>query len=334
MKFITTKPPTWYELIQGYFDIAVVLISLRLKKDLSHIGLKISDQPVTTHGKPAYDHTEDSLGSAATNAILPFIVIPTEPKFEKVMSVWGIPLKDKHSIAQHIVMHELVHFVVDTYSESSIHQQVKQLGDFETVYSKAVKKDKETLVEYLSYKLLGKLSPKDVVMTPEDLLAYMSVIKYGYISGTRKIYNIHDDHEFFNTYRLLSPSQVIKNKIGVCWDQCELERFMFANVINLPYTVYYMEADNSERASHTFLVFNNNGRYYHFEHSWESYRGIHEHKNLALCLKTLAKMQLTHAQAESNCTAVKVYVLQPPIYGSTCMYFMEHATKSKPVTSS
>ena len=41
--------------------------------------------------------------------------------------------------------------------------------------------------------------------------------------------DIHNDvdDKFSEFYKLQSPDEVLKNKIGVCWDQVELERYWF-----------------------------------------------------------------------------------------------------------
>jgi hypothetical protein len=155
--FIKHGPAKWLKLAQFNFDSTVWKIKDQHKLDLKKVILVISDVPVDKDGKKSYDHINDSLGSAASKAVPPFIVIPSEAKFIKVMKHWNIPKEDKDDMLQHIITHELIHFVVDTYSDDRIKREVKALGNFGTVYSKAVKKDTETLVEYLSLKLIGKI---------------------------------------------------------------------------------------------------------------------------------------------------------------------------------
>ena len=38
--------------------------------------------------------------------------------------------------------------------------------------------------------------------------------------------------DFYHQYRLQSPRQVVENRVGVCWDQVELERYIFSKYIN------------------------------------------------------------------------------------------------------
>lgn len=71
-----------------------------------------------------------------------------------------------------------------------------------------------------------------------------------------------------------------KNKIGVCWDQVELERYYFkGNDWNIK-TYFIFHYDNDKCPTHTFLNFEKERKYYWFEHSWEKFKGIHEYNSL------------------------------------------------------
>ena len=109
------------------------------------------------------------------------------------------------------------------------------------------------------------------------IMDLMNDIKYGWIdkNGSKR----YDNDNFFDDYRLESYEEVIKNKLGVCWDQVELERFYFEKKYKVKtyFIVYY---DNIKCPTHTFLVFKKNKKYYWFEHAWEWYKGIHEYNSL------------------------------------------------------
>ena len=102
----------------------------------------------------------------------------------------------------------------------------------------------------------------------------MDDIDYGWIdkSGIKHIY---DFKTFSSDYLLQSPEEVIKNKVGVCWDQVELERHYFKN--DSVKTFFIVHYDNDKCPTHTFLTFQKDNKYYWFEHSWAIFRGIHEY---------------------------------------------------------
>lgn len=112
-----------------------------------------------------------------------------------------------------------------------------------------------------------------------EIMNLMENINYGYLDkdGCK-----HDDVNklFSSNYILQSPSEVIKNKVGVCWDQVELERYYFKNHdINIK-TYFIVHYDNDKCPTHTFLTYVKDGLFYYFEHSWERFKGIHKYNSL------------------------------------------------------
>lgn len=112
-----------------------------------------------------------------------------------------------------------------------------------------------------------------------EVMELMKDIEYGWIDKNNNKHNIVDE-SYSNNYILQNPKEIIKNKIGVCWDQVELERYYFkGNDWNVK-TFFLVHYDGGNCPTHTFLTYEKNNKYYWFEHSWERFRGIHEYKNL------------------------------------------------------
>ena len=106
----------------------------------------------------------------------------------------------------------------------------------------------------------------------------MNDIKYGYLDINGNIHYVIDK-DFGSLYKLQSPGETLNNKVGVCWDQVELERYLFdkKNIkFNTYFIVYY--SDNI-CPTHTFLIYKIDNDYYWFEHSWEKYRGIRKYSS-------------------------------------------------------
>ena len=129
----------------------------------------------------------------------------------------------------------------------------------------------------------------NVIKTPEDLSLYMKSINYGWIDkkGKRNGTGDDDDEEYFyKEYSLQSPEDLIKSRLGVCWDQAELERKWF-KLHKYQYAVIYVEVVNDESApTHTFLIYKdpNNNEICWFENSWGQYRGIHKYSTVNKCV--------------------------------------------------
>lgn len=156
---------SWEQTLLTHLDDVVDLIHGTYGVDLSHVTLKVDDTPVypkSSNGKKQ-PQQKGGLGTAVIHVKNPYIVIVHEGTFEKSLKYWGMSLSEKINMVRHIIAHELLHFIVDKYSKRTRNSIIKKLGDFDTVYSESVtndNKDKETIVEFLTLKLLGKLPKK------------------------------------------------------------------------------------------------------------------------------------------------------------------------------
>lgn len=173
------------------------------------------------------------------------------------------------------------------------------------------------------------------INTPEELLEWMDCIQYGWMDKSGNICGTGDDdneNHFFDDYRLQSPEQLTKTKVGVCWDQSELERKWFSSH-GYPHAVIYLEIDDGQNCpSHTFLLYmkpNDVDRVYWFEHSWGQMKGIHKYLDVVDCIRNVA---IKHQMA-SNATGKLIIknISIPPKSGSTCEEFMNHCRNSSTV---
>ncbi len=112
-----------------------------------------------------------------------------------------------------------------------------------------------------------------------EIMNLMDNIQYGWLDKGNHKHDIVDEL-YSNSYKLQSPKETIQNKIGVCWDQVELERYYFKGHDSKVKTFFLVYYDGNQCPTHTFLTFEKNHKYYWFEHSWEVFRGIHEYETL------------------------------------------------------
>lgn len=105
----------------------------------------------------------------------------------------------------------------------------------------------------------------------------MSQIQYGWVDKDGKK---HEQMQgFSDNYALQLPDELIKSKLGVCWDQVELERKLFAEQgikIHACCIAYY---DNDKCPTHTFVIYEENGKTIWYEHAWTKHAGWHEFNN-------------------------------------------------------
>lgn len=122
----------------------------------------------------------------------------------------------------------------------------------------------------------------DNIDTPEALLEYMYDFEYGYVDDKGKKVKgdieILKNKKFVENYKLLTPEESGKLKLGICYDQTEFERHIFENYIKLPFKTYYIEVEKDKPwLTHAFLVYEDqNGMPTYFENSWTDIRGLHK----------------------------------------------------------
>ena len=118
------------------------------------------------------------------------------------------------------------------------------------------------------------------IKTPEALLDFMSKnINYGYLGKNGRVYHYDDidfNEEWEQLYILESPSDVLKNLYGNCWDQVEFEREWFLKEgyqIKTIYEMVKLDYDN-DYPTHTFLIYKDNEYWCWFENADFNNRGI------------------------------------------------------------
>lgn len=163
-----------------------------------------------------------------------------------------------------------------------------------------------------------------------EVMKKLQDIEYGWVDKDKnKRKGIDKSYE--NDYRLQSPQELLKSKIGVCWDQVELERYYFKSNNNIK-TYFIVHYDNDKCPTHTFLTYEKNNKYYWFEHAWEKYRGIHEYNNEKEMLidirNKFIKMELNSNYQKNNLLLREYF---KPNYNLSVKEFFNHCEKNNPI---
>lgn len=129
------------------------------------------------------------------------------------------------------------------------------------------------------------------IKKPSELLEFMNNIEYGFVDKDGKKYGSWNEEKFESNvttkWFLSSPERLLKVGYGHCFDQVELERSWFIKH-NYNFKTYYMMFlfnEPNNYSTHTFLVYEENNKWYLFEHSDYYDRGIHEFNTLNEALK-------------------------------------------------
>lgn len=157
-----------------------------------------------------------------------------------------------------------------------------------------------------------------------EIMNLMENIEYGWVDTSNNKHTIVDE-SYSDNYILQSPKEIIKHKVGVCWDQVELERYYFkGNNWNIK-TYFIVHYDNDKCPTHTFLTFEKNNKYYWFEHSWERFKGIHEYnflKDLLIDVRDkFIKYELNNNYNKNN---LCIYNYKKPKYHLSVLEFYKH----------
>ncbi len=113
-----------------------------------------------------------------------------------------------------------------------------------------------------------------------DLDQIMSSINYGWVDKNGKKHT--DLTDFAQKYVLQSPAELRESKLGVCWDQVEIERDFLLAHNQTPHVfmvIHYPNSVNPKMRTHTFVLFDYGNKTYWYEHAWEKRAGIHEFAN-------------------------------------------------------
>lgn len=163
----------------------------------------------------------------------------------------------------------------------------------------------------------------------DEIMNLMNDIKYGWVDfNNQKHFEV--DETFSNMYKLQAPKDVINSKVGVCWDQVELERHYFEKTIYSFNTYFIVHYDNDKCPTHTFLVYEENNKYYWFEHAWQKYQGIHEYNSLNdLLIDVKNKFIITELNNKYNEKNLVLRKYEVPKPGLSVIDFYKHCEKGQ-----
>ena len=102
-----------------------------------------------------------------------------------------------------------------------------------------------------------------MISDPHELLKLMGTINYD---------NFTDEED----YIVRTPKEVLRDKLGICYDQIELQKF-FLKKMGYKFQLFfaYEKLPITDNPTHTFLIFEKNNKYFWFETSWGTYHNIH-----------------------------------------------------------
>lgn len=155
----------------------------------------------------------------------------------------------------------------------------------------------------------------------------MEKIDYGWIDKN----GVKHEHltGFSENYVLQRPEQVMANGVGVCWDQVELERYLFEQQNIKCETYFLVHYDGKHNPSHTFLTFEDNGKYIWFEHSYGRRKGIYWYESMGELLEDLKEKYLNDHRGNITADNLRLFKYDRPELGISSSDFYQHCENGK-----
>lgn len=156
----------------------------------------------------------------------------------------------------------------------------------------------------------------------EIVLNKLNNISLGYKDKNGCCY-MSPQENFRKEYHLQSPKDVLDSKVGLCFDQVELERDLISkmNVDSRSYIMTY--SDDQYEMAHAFLVYKIANKYYWIEHSWVKYRGIHEYETKDELLKDISKKYINIID-NGKMKKLNMYQYKKPKFGINYIRFLKN----------
>ncbi len=119
----------------------------------------------------------------------------------------------------------------------------------------------------------------------KEIDAKMFPIQYGWVDsdGGKHIDMAH----YAERYMLQMPDQLLESRLGVCWDQVELQRKLFSDISVTTRSFFIVHYDEDKCPTHTFTIFEYDNKIFWYEHAWATMRGLHEYDNLKTAISDI-----------------------------------------------
>ena len=164
----------------------------------------------------------------------------------------------------------------------------------------------------------------------EEINSKMDTIEYGWVDSSN---NKHVDMKnYSDSYVLQSPENLLRSRLGVCWDQVELERKLFNDngIKNRSFFIVYY--DNDKCPTHTFILLEHSNEVYWYEHAWATMRGLHRFDSFEQAILSVYNTFIDkELHGKYNPQNLIIYEYETPPYGISCSDFYKHCEKGKRV---
>lgn len=234
-------------------------------KDIPSIdNLKCHGTKRGQFGYPRYD------GYAISYMIVRYLFDRVRDGFKKTMSEEEFNEKEQNGMLKQLINDEVYNIVSDK-------TRIRELEERGIIGK---------MINYYGSKFRIRPSAINVnrIRRPEELMDYMDVcMNYGWID---KFGHKHRDElkDFKALYKTNSIEQIMSSNLGTCIEQAKFQKYIF-NRLGLNCKIFverrYERADEKKGIKmHCLTVYENDGKWYYFEHCNSPVRGIKVYDSL------------------------------------------------------
>lgn len=165
-----------------------------------------------------------------------------------------------------------------------------------------------------------------------ELYNELESINYGWIDKNKQLHTNLAEGNFKKNYRMQRIKDIKTTNHAICWEMCELERLYFKKNKIKHKVIFAILKTQKRMPCHTFLVFENNNKWYWFEASWNNQKGIHEYNNLKELLDYIKSNFKDFTKKDYNPAEIEFYEYKRPFLRKiNCNLFYFHCLHGKKI---
>lgn len=163
--------------------------------------------------------------------------------------------------------------------------------------------------------------------TEEELLNFLNTFDYG-IKTDKNVYLYDDANNHLDEWKIKEVSDLINDKVGICYDLVEIERDWFTKHgynFKTILLIFILDYENPY-PTHTLLAYEKNNKWYHFESADFYNRGIHEYNTFDELIESAKKRQIVDANLEKSeiKNSLQVFLYNKPSLNESFHEFLDN----------
>ncbi len=138
------------------------------------------------------------------------------------------------------------------------------------------------------------------------------------------------NNEFKEKYYLQTPKSLMDCKVGLCFDQVELERDLVTKLDVDCRTYFITYPDDKMDYAHAFLIYKDSKRYYWIENAWLKYRGLHMYDTKDDLFDDVLE-KFVNTIPDGDIKKIKMYMFEKPRAGINYNKYLSHCINGRSV---